>query len=139
VATGLPSAIYPCDTGAHHLGYYAPFLDGVTLPELECGSVEFADQRIVARYFGNNEDYYFSKAADTLVPPARSAIAKAFHRLLTTEEPRHHDDRCLSIEIILNTEVVLNDALRDFSSPTFYLRNLPLLRLLIIGRLTASP
>ena len=93
-----PFAIYPCDTGAHQRGLYSPQLDGIKFPELECASISLAPQKIVARYFGENDEYFYGAAIEALVPPPISPVAQAFHSLLTFSGPRKHDDRCLTVE-----------------------------------------
>ncbi len=114
-----PFAIYPCDTGAHQRGLYSPQLDGIKFPELECASISLAPQKIVARYFGENDEYFYGAAIEALVPPPISPVAQAFHSLLTFSGPRKHDDRCLTVEVLQHEEIPLFGALDALLLPDF--------------------
>jgi hypothetical protein len=109
---------YPCDTGAHQARRYSPYLDGVKLPELDCTAIDQADQRIVSRFFGTNDNYFYGAAKAALSPPL-SKTAAAFHSLLVSEDDRPHDDRCLSIEIQRSRVLRLDGALKAVLVPDF--------------------
>lgn len=111
--------MYPFDTGAYKKNLYSPYMDDIRFEDLECSKISQADQRIVGRYFASNDDYFYGSARATLDPPATSAAARAYHRLLTTTEDRAHDDRCLSVEIQSSVDVSLDDALSAIALPDF--------------------
>lgn len=119
MAVDAPDATFPCDTGAHSGGRYTPHLDGISFDDLNCTRVVLADQRIVARFFGSNDQYFYGTAKPVLDPPASNKVSQAFHSLLVSDEPRPHDDRCLSIEIQRSQAVPLDTALSAILVPDF--------------------
>jgi hypothetical protein len=116
-----PYAVYPCDSGALKKGLYAPHLDGMVFHDLDCSSQTLAEQRIVTRYFGGNEDYFYGAVLETLVPVPTSPAATAFHTLLTASGSRQHDDRCLTIEVLQTEHLPLVESLGDLLVPDFLL------------------
>ena len=117
----LPPAtnVYPFDTGALHDGRYAPYLDGVTFAELNCGSVIEAEGKIVRRYFSDNESYFFGREMAVLTPAATSNVAIAFHSLLRSDREIECDDRLLSIELLQDSEFAIKTTLRSVVLPIF--------------------
>ncbi|MBI1774612.1 MAG: hypothetical protein HYR63_04615 [Proteobacteria bacterium] len=110
-------SVYPCDTGAHHRGLFDAQLSGITLCQLNCQTIEFAAQRVVARFFRSNFNYFFGRATTLLIPPATNPVADAFHKLLTAPGTRDHDDRCLTVEVQRPTSLPLPGRLRALLLP----------------------
>jgi hypothetical protein len=113
--------IYPCDTGAHHRGYYSPFLDGVTFSSLDCVSVNDADKRIVSRFFGQNESYFYGEEMSPLDPPLCSEIGAKFYELLTSSRETDCDDRSLTVELTQDQNQDLDNALESIVFPDLLL------------------
>lgn len=113
--------IYPCDTGAHERGFYSPFLDGVTFSDLDCISVADAEKRIVARFFGANDSYFYGEELSPLSPPLAGDTATKFYDLLTSSRITDCDDRSQTIELIQSQAQNLDDALEGVVIPDFLL------------------
>lgn len=113
--------VYPCDTGAHSRGFYSPFLDGISFSDLDCVTVSDADKRIVSRFFGDNESYYFGQELDSLSPAASSNTALAYYSLLSSRRVTDCDDRSRTIEYTQNADLDLSRALEAIIVPDFLL------------------
>jgi hypothetical protein len=111
--------VYPCDTGAHSRGFYSPFLDGIDFPDLDCISVDDADKRIVSRFFGDNESYFFGQELGSLSPSPTSNVAHAYHDLLASRRVTECDDRSRTIELIQSGNLDLSAALKAIIVPAF--------------------
>lgn len=111
--------VYPCDTGAHSNSCYSPFLDGLSFDDLDCVTVNSAENRIVSRYFGGNDDYFHGQELATLTPAPTSEAAIAFHSLLTSDRISECDDRSRTIEVTQNAEFALPNFLRSAILPDF--------------------
>ncbi len=113
--------IYPCDTGAHDRGFYAPFLDGVPLPDLDCRSVSDADKRIVSRFFGANDAYFYGEELSSLNPAPNSVAGSKFYDLLTSPHVTECDDRSQTVELTQDQVQGLDDAIESVVIPDFLL------------------
>lgn len=136
------SGVYPCDTGAHSHHYYYPHLDGVDFSELNCVSVTEADQRIVARYFCDNNSYYFGQERTYLSPVPTSAIAKDYYNLLKSRAVTDCDDRSRTIELTTPAELDLSSALQTVIAPDFLWGDpmmAPILREWELGGIVVTP
>lgn len=115
------TGIYPCDTGAHDRGFYSPFLDGIAFADLDCVGVVDADKRIVSRFFGANDSYFYGEEFATLTPPATNAIARKFHDLISSPRITECDDRSQTIELTQDHFQELDNALESIVVPDFLL------------------
>lgn len=115
------TGIYPCDTGAHDRGFYSPFLDGITLNDLDCIAVENADRRIVSRFFGANDSYFYGEELPALNPPATEETALRFYDMLTSARITECDDRSQTIELMQDKNQDLDDVLDSIVVPDFLL------------------
>ncbi len=111
--------VYPCDTGAQLRNYYSPFLDGVSISDLYCITIGEAEGRIVSRYFGKNDDYFYGQELSTLIPAPISSVAVAFHNLLTSNRASACDDRSRSLDVTQNVDFSLHTCLRSVFLPDF--------------------
>lgn len=113
------SRIFPCDTGAHSRGFYTPFLDGVDFSDLDCASVGDADKRIVSRYFGSNDAYFYGEEVPSLSPLPTSGVASKFYDLLTSARITDCDDRSQTVELLQDQVQSLDDSLEGIVLPDF--------------------
>lgn len=113
--------IYPCDTGAHSRGYYSPFLDGVMFSDLDCVNVTDADKRIVSRFFGGNDTYFYGEELSLLMPLLCSETGKKFYELLTSPRITECDDRSQTVELTQDQTQGLDNALESVVFPDFLL------------------
>lgn len=115
------TGIYPCDTGAHDRGFYSPFLDGVTFPDLDCVSITAAEKRIVSRFFSTNDSYFYGDELSPLNPPPNSDTGAKFYSLLTSSRITDCDDRSQTVEMTQDQTQILDGALESVVIPDFLL------------------
>ncbi len=112
-------SVYPLDSGAYNHGVYSPHLDGIDFPDLDCSSIPDAEQKIVSRYFLDNESYFFGDERSELNPNPSSSAAKTYFDFLSYKGKTSYDDRSRTIEVTTCDNLDLSKSLRMVVAPDF--------------------